>query len=94
MTGVTPLNVPIAIYCEVSPLVLTVCEVGIIEMAVRPTAAELETVIAAVPMIVALLEDWPAAVIVAVPGPTAVTVPPDAPLATVATPGALDDQVT
>ena len=65
-----------------------------IVIAVRPAAAELETVLVAVPMIVAPLEDWPVAVIVAVPGPTAVAIPPDVPLATVATPGALEDQVT
>ena len=60
-------------------------------MAVRPLALELETVMVAVPMTAAPLEDRPDAVMVAVPALTAVAMP--LPLM-VATPGALEAQVT
>src|ERR1700753_2745512 len=90
VSGVVPLNVPMAMYCEVSPVEKTTCVLGMIVMAVRPFALELDTGRGAVPMTEAPLEDLPEAVMVAVPALTAVAMPL---LFTVATPGALEAQV-
>src|SRR5215469_3982132 len=64
------------------------------EIETSPFAFELVTLIVAVPMTVAPLEDFPEAVMVAVPALTAVAMPPFAPFVMVATLGALEDHVT
>src|SRR5580704_15926471 len=69
--GVVPLNVPMAMYCEVSPVLYTTCEVGMMDIAVSPFALELETVTVAVPTIAPVAGDCSTAVMVAVPGLTA-----------------------
>jgi hypothetical protein len=79
-----PLNVPIAMYCDVSPGWLRVCNGGMIDMETRPT----ETVTVATLETTTPLVPFKLAVMFVVPAATAVSSPA---LLIVATEGELDD---
>jgi len=80
--GVTPVKVPIAMYCAVSPVVATVWEGGIIVIALSPGTVEEVTVTVAELTMTAPLVLRAVAVMVVVPGPVAVTSPEELTLPT------------